>query len=175
MKTINLIYITIVIFLVVIIALVVGDKPALVTGHTHPEFKTMLKGGESIHSLGGSNVFGYLFGLCSTLLLCLFIAHGARRYNQLGSIKPWLVFGTLVYLAVFTLTYLSDATYVDQSHTQFFLGWPLPTAWMIYAMWFSPVIFVALYVFGFRDWILTEADEAKFNEILSKRRTRRAD
>lgn len=175
MKTIHIIYAVIVVFLVVIIGLIVGEKPALVTGQPHPEFKTMLKGGESIHSLGGSQVFGYLFGLCSTLLLCLFMAHGARRYNQLGSIKPWLILGTVAYLAVFTLTYLSDAAYVDQSHSEFFLGWPLPTAWMIYAMWFTPVIFVALYVFGFRDWILTEEDEAKFNEIVANRRTRRAD
>lgn len=175
MKIINIIFVTLLFFLAVIIALFIGDPPALVTGQPHPEYKTMLKGGESIHASTSTNALGYLFGLCSTFLLCLFMTLGAHRYGRLGTIKPWLIFGTVLYLGVYTLTYLSDAAYVDQNHQAFFMGWPLPTAWMIYAMWFAPVVFVALYVFGFRDWILTEEDEARFTEILTQRRTRRAD
>jgi len=175
MKTIHIIYVTLVFFLAVIIGLFVGDAPAMVTGQPHPEYKTMLKGGDSIHASSSSNVLGYLFGLCATLLICLFITLGAHRRGKLTTIKPWLIFGTALYLAVYTFTYLSDAAYVDQNHQAFFLGWPAPTAWMIYAMWFAPLVFVALYVFGFREWILTEEDEARFTEILKARRTRRAD
>lgn len=117
-----------------------------------------------------THILAYLFGLMATGTLCLFLIVGAIRKGRLDGIRPWLILATLVYLIVYTLTYLSDVHYVETEHTRFLLGWPIPTAWMIYAMWAAPLLFVCIYVFKFRDWILTEEDESRFSELVKARR-----
>ena len=118
-----------------------------------------------------TNVLAYLFGLLSTGTLCLFLVIGAIRKGRLDGIRPWLILSSLVYLTVYSLTYLSDVNYVASDHTSFVLGWPVPTAWMIYAMWAAPLLFMFIYVFKFRDWILTEEDENRFSELVKARRS----
>ena len=95
---------------------------------------------------------------------------GAIRRGKLDGIRPWLIIASIVYLSVYTLTYVSDAHYASSGHERFFLGWPMPTAWMIYAMWSAPVLFVLIYIFKFRDWVLTEEDENRFDELVKARR-----
>lgn len=172
MKTIHVIYLLVTIFLVVIALLFSTEPPQFVTGQPHPELKTMLKGGSSMATNSNTNILAYLFGLCATGLLCLFLILGARRRESLDGIRPWLIISSIVYLLVFTCMYLSDAHYVSSGHQEFVLGWPSPTAWMIYVMWSAPALFVLLYIFKFREWILTEEDEERFAELVKQRRTK---
>lgn len=141
-----------------------------VTGQPHDVYKTMLRGGESMSTSSTTNILAYLFGLMATGTLCLFLIVGAIRKGRLDGIRPWLIIASLVYLTVYTFTYLSDVHYVQSEHTSFLLGWPIPTAWMIYAMWAAPLLFVFIYVFKFKDWILTEEDESRFSELVKARR-----
>jgi len=150
--------------------LAITPPPTNVTGQAHETYKTMLKGGTSMTVDSISNTLAYLFGLCATGLLCLFLILGAIRKERLDGIRPWLILSSIAYLIVYSLTYLSDAHYVDIGHTRFVMGWPIPTAWMIYVMWATPVFFVMIYIFKFRDWILTEDDESRFEELVKARR-----
>lgn len=170
MKTIHFIYVLLILFLGVIIALAMTTAPVNVTGQVHDGYKTMLKGGESMSSSAHTTLLAYLFGLCATGTLCLFLIMGARRRGKLDGIRPWLIGASIAYLLVFTLTYFSDLNYVATGHNRFFLGWPIPTAWMIYAMWATPIFFVLIYILKFRDWILTSEDETRFKELVEARR-----
>jgi len=170
MKTIHLLYALIILFLGIIALLAITPPPANVTGQAHDVYKTMLKGGTSMSADSTTNILAYLFGLCATGLLCLFLILGAIRKGKLDGIRPWLIMASVAYLAANSLTYISDSYYVETAHTRFFLGWPVPTAWMIYIMWSTPTLFVLMYIFKFRDWILTEEDEARFEELVKARR-----
>jgi len=170
MKTIHYIYALIILFLGVIGALALTPVPIHVTGQVHDVYNTMLKGGTSMSVDSTTKILAYLFGLCATGTLCLFLILGAVRKGRLDGIRPWLILASVSYLVVFTFTHFSDVTYVATEHNQFFLGWPTPTAWMIYAMWATPVLFVFIYIFKFRDWILTDEDEARFKELVEARR-----
>ena len=170
MKTIYYLYAIICIFLVIILALCFTTPPDFVTGQGHPSFKTMLKGGDSLSETKTTNPLGFLFGLCTVSLLCGFLILGAIRRNSLENIRPWLLLSSLVYCIVFALTYFADTTYVAEGHERFFLGWPIPTAFMIYAMWSAPVLFVIIYILKFREWILPEKEEQRFYELLEARK-----
>lgn len=172
MKTINILYAWVIVFLIIICFLFFTTPPTFVTGQPHDVYKTMLRGGESMSTSSVTNVLAYLFGLMATGTLCLFLIVGAIRKGRLDGIRPWLILASLVYLIVFTLTYLSDVHYVASEHSRFFLGWPVPTAWMIYAMWSAPLLFMFIYVFKFRDWILTEEDESRFSELVNARKAK---
>lgn len=172
MKTIHIILLLVAIFLLVIGMLFMTEPPAFVTGQPHQEFKTILKGGESMSFNSRTNVLAYAFGLCATGLLCLFLILGAIRKGSLDGIRPWLIGASMVYLIVYSLMYLSDTHYAATGHTEFVMGWPKPTAWMIYVMWAAPSLFVMIYIFKFRDWILTEADEERFAELVKQRRAK---
>ncbi len=142
------------------------------TGQAHPNFKTMLSGGDSLSMTSSTHILGYLFGLSTVLTLCLFLIQGAIRKNSLQGIRPWLLLSSIVYIVVYTFTFLSDTNYVQTGHTEFFSGWPLPTAWMIFGMWAAPVFFVLIYVFKFRDWILPLEDEERFYDLVAERKKR---
>lgn len=170
MKTIHLLYALTIIFLGIIAFLAITPPPANVTGQAHDVYKTMLKGGSSMSAESSTNILAYLFGLCATGLLCMFLILGAIRKGKLDGIRPWLIMASIAYLTVYSLTYMADAHYVETAHNRFFLGWPVPTAWMIYVMWSTPVLFVLMYIFKFRDWILTEEDESRFQDLVKARR-----
>jgi len=169
MKTIHFLYAVICIFLVIILLLFTSTPPAFVTGQPHPKFATMLTGGDSLSSQSYTKLLGFLFGLCTAVSLCVFLVFGAIKKNSLKGIRPWLLMSSLVYCLAFTLTYFSDVKYVQTGHTDFFFGWPLPTAWMIYVMWFAPICFVLIYILSFRKWILTFEDEERFQELVAQR------
>jgi len=170
MKTIHFIYVLIILFLGIIAFLAITPPPVSVTGQAHDVYKTMLKGGTSMSADSTTNTLAYLFGLCATGLLCLFLVQGAIRKGRLDGIRPWLILASIAYLTSYTLTYLSDAHYASSGHDRFFLGWPIPTAWMIYVMWSTPVLFVLIYIFKFRDWVLTDEDESRFEDLVKTRR-----
>lgn len=170
MKTIHYIYALIILFLGIIAFLAFTPPPVNVTGQSHDVYKTMLKGGTSMSMDSTTNMLAYLFGLCATGLLCMFLIQGAIRKGKLKGIRPWIIFASVAYLIVYSLTYFSDAHYAETGHSRFLLGWPIPTAWMIYVMWSTPVLFVLIYIFKFRDWILTEEDETRFEELVKARR-----
>lgn len=172
MKTIHYLYALICIFLLIILFLFFTGPPSNVTGQPHPDFETMLSGGDSLSTTSTTHILGYLFGLCTVMTLCVFLIQGAIRKNSLEAIRPWLLFSSLVYIVVYTLTFLSDTNYVATGHTDFFNGWPLPTAWMIFGMWAAPVLFVCIYVFKFRDWILPVEDEERFYDLVAERKKR---
>jgi hypothetical protein len=62
--------------------------------------------------------------------------------------------------------------YQETNSTSYFGGFPIPTAWMLYGMWFVPAIITSAYIFKFDDWVLTKEEEKQFHEIVAARRKR---
>ena len=81
--------------------------------------------------------------------------------------KGLLIFG-VVYLALFSCMIFSNWSYVhDQNHT-FFWDMPRPTAWMIYAVWLSPLIVTAIYVVNFERWVISPEEEEELMAFLDQ-------
>lgn len=153
-------------FLVLIIALWHIPEPTHTKGHTHPKYETMQKSGTNQITNPTVKWLGFGFGLFTISLLCFGVFIGARKNGQLGSIKNWLVFGTIAYFMAYSLMVWSYWNYVSGSNTEtYFFHFPAPTAWMMYAVFFTPCIFACIYILGFNKWVLTPEDMERFHQI----------
>ena len=52
----------------------------------------------------------------------------------------------------------------------FLLGFPLPTAVMLYGIWGVPLIFVLFFVIRFDQWILKPEELERFETLLAEKR-----
>ena len=164
-----------ILFLVLILSLWYFPIPENAAGTIHPTYETMLHSGNEVLASTTTRVISFLFGIGVIMMFYFFILFGADKKKSTGKLRSWINIGFVVYVIVYTLTFLSYLNYESTGHNDFFLGWPTPTAWMIYGMWSAPLIFVLIYVIKFKDWILDEEDEAEFQKILAQRKKRSAE
>jgi hypothetical protein len=64
---------------------------------------------------------------------------------------------------------VSYEAYIDDTAVRLYGGFPAPTAWMLYALWPAPLLFVVFYVAAFDRWTFRPEDERAFKEILQRR------
>lgn len=157
-------------FLILIILLFIFDTPENVTGGTHPTLKTMSHSGESVVSLPHSKWFSYLFGLFSIgiFVFCLFFSYFKK--GKLGKVKPWLIYGSIGYFIVFSLMIFAYWNFIETGSSNYFGGYPAPTAWMLYGVWFYPVFFAVIYYVKFDDWVLKPEELNDFQELVKENR-----
>ena len=150
-----------------------GDPPieivsAIGHGIEHPEYSTMQMGADGEARHARILWVGWFFGVCQIVLFVTALGLGMRKEHGLGPIKAPLILGGGVFAVIFTLLVLSYRDYMLGESTSLVMGFPVPTAWMIYGMWIFPVFFVLLYMRAFDAWYLTEADRARFDAVLAE-------
>ncbi|MEM6963818.1 MAG: hypothetical protein AAF573_03565 [Bacteroidota bacterium] len=161
-------------FLALILTLRIIPAPENATGTVHPKFDTMLHGGTSVAADPTVKWLAYLFGLfvISVFAFVLFLGATKKDANLNTKIRRVFTFGFLAYTFVYTLMVFAYWKNYPSPSDDFILGFPKPTAWMMYGMWFTPLIFTFVYIFKFKDWILTPEEEARFHEIVKARSKR---
>jgi len=157
--------------LFLIAALYFSLSPEAVTGLPHESYTTMLHSGESVAAAPLAKWLSFLFGLCILGIFVICIMIGYRKYEKLGKVKPWLFGGSIAYLLVFAGMVFSYWNYMSEGSAPYFLGFPAPTAWMLYAVWLFPLFFTFIYIFKFNDWVITPEERKRFEEI--KKRSER--
>jgi hypothetical protein len=100
------------------------------------------------------------------------MAFGTRRGAPRQASARWLVVGLCAFLAAWTVLVLAYRTYMLEGPVRLFLGFPLPTAIMLYVLFPASLIFTVAYVAGFRRWVLSEDDEASYERLLAETRGR---
>ena len=78
--------------------------------------------------------------------------------------------GMVAYFAVYLLLLLSYGNYQRGESSSFFGGLPAPSAWMMYGIWFIPLLISGIYMFKFNDWVLSPAEYEAFQEIVRRRK-----
>lgn len=133
----------------------------------HPEYPSMLIGQ---YDWANDYWITALLGWCviSLFILCLYL--GLNRASNRKAILPWLVVGYLLYGLTYIGVILADLNYMANESTNYFLGFPIPTAWMIFGMWFSPLFFSVLYVLNFDSWVISQKEVEKFKALVNHRR-----
>lgn len=135
----------------------------------HNSYSTMLVGQYNV----GSEYWVFVllgWSMINIFILCLYL--GLRNRSGQKSIGRWLVTGYLLYCLAFGLMVLADLNYLNEATTAFFLGFPIPTAWMIYGMWFVPLLFSILFIIKYNSWVLSQDDLRTFEKILQDRKQR---
>ena len=139
----------------------------------HPEAPSLLQSTGGLADQPEALWLGYAVGLLVLAVMAVCVWIGLRKKETGTPLTRWMMIGFAGYALVFTGLTLTYARYTGAPETPFFGGFPLPTAWMIYGMWFFPLILVGLYMLLFDRWVLTEADQTRFRELVEENRRQR--
>jgi hypothetical protein len=158
-----------------IAALLIGaanwTAPPQTQSAPHPAFAGMQQSGADAAPDNAKLWIGWSFGALQIALFAAVIALGARSRRGLRGLGLPLIATSFIYLAVWSALVLSYRGQASAEVPTFFLGFPAPTAWMLFALWPCPLIFAAFYVFGFDRWIATPEDIAELEQKLESVRT----
>lgn len=128
---------------------------------------TMLQGTPGVERQSGVRWWGMAFGVLEIAFFvgCLMIS----LRPVLGRMRIFVFLGAL-HVAAFVMMFIADYYYSIGELRMLVLGFPLPTALMIYGVGGIPLVFTLLYVFWFDRLILTPDDLAKLDRIVQEQR-----
>ena len=49
-------------------------------------------------------------------------------------------------------------------------GFPTPTAWMVFGISMTPMVFLLIYVAGFRRWVMTDDDRKQLEALVAQQK-----
>jgi len=132
--------------LVVLIAAWVGPEVKYATGIRHPDYPSILIGVHHIDQLPFTRWLGFAFGIGVILIFSLVLLIGNRK----------------------AIMVVCNWSYMNEEATSPFLSLPPPTAWMIFGMWFCPMIITYMYITRFEEYIISEEEERAFFDFLNR-------
>jgi len=154
--------------LVVLIAAWVGPEVKYATGIRHPDYPSILIGVHHIDQLPFTRWLGFAFGIGVILIFSLVLLIGNRKAGQITSIKRILLVAMGLYFIIYTIMVVCNWSYMNEEATSPFLSLPPPTAWMIFGMWFCPMIITYMYITRFEEYIISEEEERAFFDFLNR-------
>lgn len=139
-------------------------EPPNAMGVAHPVHATLRKGGpEGRHA--GVLALGWAFGVLQIAFFVGLLVLGTRsKLGNRGAMVRVLP-GALVYLATWTALVLAYAHARGR-----WLGFPPATAIMLVGLWPAPLVFVALYMRGFRSLVYGPDEARAFKAIMARQR-----
>ncbi len=156
-----------------LIALMVIDEPAFSTGAAHGLYAGMNVGGDGLVRLGSATwLIGWL-GATSMLLMVLLSAFGVRAERRSGVFWVLIVIAAAGAEFVWWSMYLEYLAFLRTGDANFVLSFPAATSWMLYGVWLSGAVLALIYIFGFRHFVFTHADEAAYEALRADAETPR--
>ncbi len=154
-------------------------EPPQSHGAIHPKYATMEHGGDSVERSGHVLWLGWGLGVLQIALFVSMIALAASPCRGLRGLGLPLVLAGLCFASVWTALVLSYRAYAMGAETALFLGFPAPTAWLLFGIWPVPILFVAFYALGFDRWVVTPREltdlEARLEQLRRDSETERGE
>ncbi len=155
-----------------LLAIAMVEPVANAGGVPHPEFPGMVIGGDGAARLEDIGLLAFLFHsllLLLVVLLCTLGISEDRRSPKLMTIMAvCYAFMMLVCWQMFS----EHQTFLESGETGYFLGFPTATAWQMYGTWLCAMPLILLYTLGFREYIFSAEDEAKFQQLIKEAKDR---
>ncbi len=147
------------------------DEPDNAHGFAHSTFAaSMQQGGSGIERHEHIRWLGLAYGALKIVFFVSCLLLGVRDSKN----RKWaFLLAGIVYLATFCLMMVADYFYVRDATPTLVLGFPLPTAIMLYGLWGVPWIFLLFYVLNFDRWILSPLELERFEEMLQEKRNQK--
>lgn len=159
------------VFLLLLMALITVSEPAPGNaGQVHSQFQSLLVSGGEAASQQAVPQYAFLFGLCFILFMMGCLAVGGRINNRFSKFHAWILAFLVTYLGIYGMLCHSYYTYIQHpENAQMVLGFPAPTAWMLYGIWFLPFLFSLVYLFQFDKFVLRPGDLERFKSLVNKK------
>lgn len=133
------------------------EEPAGGHGVPHPDFPTMLQGGD-ISRHDTTLWLGWVMGVVILAFFVGLLAFGTRGRGSFPTESRVLVIGLIAFIGVFSAMVFTYAAEINP----IILGFPLPTSLMFYGVGGVPVVFILLYMLRFDPWVLTDEQLDEF-------------
>ena len=170
MKTWSLVFVIALGLAAILVAVVNWPEQSQGQSVDHPEFVGMQQSGIDAEPDAALLWIGWSFGALQIAFFAALLALGARSRQGLRGLGVPLIAASLFYLAIWTALVVAYRSYANAGDPVLFLGFPAPTAWMLFALWPCPVLFTLYYVVGFDRWIATPEDLAELERTLARLR-----
>lgn len=166
-KLIYLIFTIVLLMAGILIAIYLADSVPNAAGLAHPEFNGMRIGGDGAARL--EHIGGLAFAFQSLLLLLIVSLSALGVAEQRRNNELWAYMGgTLLFnLFICWQMYSGHQNFMETGSTEYFMGFPVATAWQVYGTWLGAIPLILLYSLGFRKFIFTIEDEEKYNQLLA--------
>jgi hypothetical protein len=149
-----------------------GNPTTVYLGHgqVHPEHELMLIGGSGADRGEAIWGLGFVYGALQLVFFTCCLLLGVRRNGTVGRAGWFIGAGAGIYLAVFAALMLSYRNYMAADALSTFGAVPGPTAWMLYAVGLAPLVFLFVFVLGFRQYIWDDESERALQRIVADKR-----
>ncbi len=167
-KLIYVIFTTVLLMAGILVAICLADSVPNTAGMAHADFAGMQAGGDGAARL--EHIGGLAFAFQCLLLLLIVCLSALGVAEQRRSTELWLYMGgTLLFsLFVWWNMYSGHQAFLETGTTDYFLGFPVATAWQVYGTWLGAIPLILLYSLGFRKFIFTAEDEQKYEQLLAE-------
>ena len=130
-------------------------------------------GGDGVARMEGIGTVAFIFQATTLILCAALMTLGVSRRHRTGVF--WIGIGGVTLAALFVWWRVFDGytDFLAGGEVRMVLGFPAPSAWLIYGVWGTAALYSVLYVVGFRRFIYTEEDEKAFNELVREIREER--
>ena len=110
------------------------------------------------------------FGTLTSLFVVLCGALGFNRHHRDGLGSRVLMVGGLGFAMLFSIVVVFYWQSLMGTSSKLF-AFPSSTGWMLFVVMPYPLLLVLLYMATFSRWMVLPDDEARFHELVAKRRT----
>ena len=150
------------------ILVLIGFAPSIdhAAGLAHPTFGGMRIGGDGAARIEPIKALAFTFQILVLAQFACFIALGVRVNRRSPTFYTLLSGCFLLTALVWWQLFSGHQNYLASGETQYILGFPAATAWLIYGIWLSGMSFVALYVVGFKHYVWSDQNEKDFQKLV---------
>jgi len=165
------IYVVLAILLVITLFLglsVFKTIPPAASGSAHPEISGMRTGGDGAGRINGLETASFILFAATFVLFTTLIISSVSKRNRTLRFWIWMFIITGIILFVWYQVFDSYMSYLNTGALRYILGFPEPTAWMVYGLWGGGALLAVVYVVEFRKIIYTEDDEETLKDIVEE-------
>jgi len=153
---------------VLVYAAVAPDTPYPGSGR-HPEHSEMHVSGRAAEYDADLAVPGAIAGVLMISVFVLALLLGAGHNGAHTEFVLLVAVCSCLLIGSFLMMMMACEDYIQSPSPRLAGGLPVPSAWMIFGVWVTPVSFLAVYIAGFQRWVMTSDDRNKLQTLIADR------
>ena len=166
MRPFYFLFLVCVLFSAVVLAAELLPTVEMATGVDHPKFPGMKVSVSTVAESPVVKWLSYAYGLGIIAIFGGFLWIGNVKNGKTTRMGLAVLIMIIVYTIAYSFMVVTHWSYSANSENHFFGFLPVPTAWMIWGMWFLPLIYTVIYVYKFNQWVISPEEEEEIKAFI---------
>ena len=169
-RLIHLLLAIVVLMGLLLLAIALAEPAANGGGITHPDFAGMQAGGDGAARMEYIGSYAFLFHCLLLALIAALCVLGVSRQRRTPRFLAIVSLSLLFTWYIAWQMYSGHQDFLASGETGYFLGFPTATAWAVYGTWLGAIPLIVLYCVGFRRYVFSDEDKAKYQQLLETKK-----